>query len=230
MQGYGQFCPLALTAEVVGERWTPLILREMIQGARRFNDIHRGMPRMSPSLLARRLKVLAEVGILIRKKDGRRIEYVLTQAGAELGPIVHGLSAWGMTWFPATLSREHADPDLIMWDLHRRMDLSKMPKSQTVVCFSFSDQPKKKMNRWIVGNCDGVALCITDPGFDVDIFVSTDSWTMAKVWYGAMSFNEAMSAGCLVLDGPRRLCAEFPNWLLLSGFAAAKGRLPLRAA
>jgi DNA-binding HxlR family transcriptional regulator len=126
MKGYGQFCPLALTAEVVGERWTPLVIREIMLGARRFNDIQRGVPRMSPSLLARRLRTLQAAGILAREqRDDGRVEYALTEAGTALAPMVKALIDWGMTWLPATLSRDHADPDLIMWDLHKRIDLAR---------------------------------------------------------------------------------------------------------
>src|SRR4051812_36041421 len=117
MKTYGQFCPFALTSEIIGERWTPLVLRELMVGRSRFNDIHRGLPRMSPTLLVRRLATLEGAGLVARRRAGRnRMEYVLTEAGRELGPAVAMLGEWGKRWLPATLSRIQPDPDLIMWD------------------------------------------------------------------------------------------------------------------
>jgi len=230
MKGYGQFCPLALTAEVVAERWTPLVLREIMLGARRFNDIHRGVPRMSPSLLTRRLKRLQTAGIVERNRNGNRTEYGLTESGLALAPIIEALTGWGIRFLPMTLSREHADPDLIMWDLHRRIDLAQVPASRTVVRFAFTDQRKEKRHRWIVGDAAGMTLCITDPGFEVDLFVATESWTMARIWYGELPLKQAIADGGLVLDGPRKLCEAFPSWLMLSALATMPRQRPLRAA
>lgn len=129
MKGYGQFCPLALAAEVVGERWTPLVLRELMLGAHRFNDINRGVPRMSPSLLTRRLRTLQNAGIVDRVRCDRRSEYRLTKAGEALVPVVEALALWGKTWLPATLSAENADPDLVLWDMHRRMAPIRCPRT-----------------------------------------------------------------------------------------------------
>jgi DNA-binding HxlR family transcriptional regulator len=230
VKGYGQFCPLALTSEVVGERWTPLVIREIMLGATRFNDIQRGVPRMSPALLTRRLRTLQAAGILRRETRGSHTEYVLTEAGNALMPVIHGLIEWGMGWLPATLSRDHADPDLIMWDLHKRINLDDVPATRTVAQFEFTDQARAKRLRWIVGDRSGMTLCITDPGLDVDLFVTTDSWTMARVWYGELPLRRALSEQSVILDGPPALCSAFPSWLKLSALAATGGRLPLRMA
>jgi DNA-binding HxlR family transcriptional regulator len=228
MKSYGQFCPLALSSEIVGERWTPLILRELMCGSSRFNDIHRGIPRMSPTLLADRLKTLETAGIVERRRSEKVITgYYLTEAGAELAQVIEGLSVWGKTWLPATLSREQADPDLIMWDLHRRINLSCMPSTRTVIRFDFTDQPKPKRHRWIVGDVSSIDLCITDPGFEVDLFVETDSRTMMWVWYGDIPLKRAIDDGAIMLDGPRRLCEMFPTWLLLNPLAPVPRRSPL---
>jgi DNA-binding HxlR family transcriptional regulator len=228
MKSYGQFCPLALSSEIVGERWTPLILRELMCGSSRFNDIHRGIPRMSPTLLADRLKTLETAGIVERRRSEKVITgYYLTEAGAELAQVIEGLSVWGKTWLPATLSREQADPDLIMWDLHRRIDLNCMPSTRTVIRFDFTDQPKPKRHRWIVGDVSSIDLCITDPGFEVDLFVETDSRTMMWVWYGDIPLKRAIDDGAIMLDGPRRLCEMFPTWLLLNPLAPVPRRSPL---
>lgn len=230
MKSYGQFCPMALACEIVAERWTPLVLRELFCGRTRFNDIQRGLPRMSPALLAKRLKTLEVVGLVERRRIGRSTtEYRLTGAGAELAPVLEGLAVWGKTWLPATLSHIEPDPDLIMWDLHRRIDIGRMPVSRTVICFVFTDQVKSKRYRWIVGDRSGTELCIKDPGHEVDLFVETDSRTMTWVWYGDIPLKQAIVNGDLSLDGPRRLCEEFPSWLRLSELAAVPRKFPLKA-
>lgn len=222
MKGYGQFCPLALASEIVGERWTPLVLRELVLGSRRFNDIHRGVPRMSPALLSRRLRTLARAGIVERRRAGVRPEYVLTEAGAELAPMVESLALWGKRWLPATLSDDNADPDLVMWDLHRRLHRDRLPAARTVMRFEFTDQPEAKRVRWIVADPAEVDLCVTDPGFEVDVFVTTDSRTIVLVWYGDLALDRALAEETIELHGPRHLCDAFPSWLqlnLLSGVA-----------
>jgi DNA-binding HxlR family transcriptional regulator len=231
MKSYGQFCPLALASEIVGERWTPLVLREFMLGSRRFNDIHRGVQRMSPSLLSQRLKTLTKAGIVERRRAARGgAEYVLTAAGDELLPILERLAIWGKRRLPATLSRDRANPDLVMWDMHRRIDLTRMPERRTVIRFDFADQSKAKRFRWIVGNSAGVELCITEPGFDVDLFVSTDSRTITLVWYGDIPLKRAIADGAIELHGPRDLCDAFPSWLQLSVIAPVARCRPLRSA
>jgi DNA-binding HxlR family transcriptional regulator len=216
MKGYGQFCPLAIASEIVGERWTPLVLRELILGSKRFNDIHRGVPRMSPALLSRRLKTLESAGIVEHRRAGVRTEYVLTEAGHALAPSIESLAVWSKQWLPATLSGDRADPDLVMWDMHRRMNLDLMPAARTVIQFAFTDQPKAKRLRWIVGDCGHVELCIVDPGYDVDLFVRTDSRTVTLVWYGDIPLGRAIDDGAIEIHGPRHLCDAFPSWLQLN--------------
>lgn len=226
MKGYGQFCPLALASEIVGERWTPLVLRELILGGRRFNDIHRGVPRMSPALLSRRLKTLENAGIIERQRAGRRTEYALTEAGAQLAPAIESLALWGKRWLPATLSDDNADPDLVMWDMHRRMNVDRMPDTRTVIQFEFTDQPRSRRLRWIVGDATGVELCITDPGIGVDLFVTSDSRTVTMVWYGDVPLGHAIGAGAIEVHGPRHLCEAFPSWLQLNQLAAVARQRP----
>jgi DNA-binding HxlR family transcriptional regulator len=225
MEGYGQFCPLALASEIVGERWTPLVLRELTLGARRFNDIHRGVPRMSPSLLTRRLRTLETAGIITRS-EGPRSEYSLTEAGEALRPVIENLAVWGKRWLPATLSDDRADPDLVMWDLHRRMNLERLPSETTVIQFEFIDQPEVKRLRWIVADRTDVELCITNPGLNVDLYVTTDSRTMTLVWYGDLPLDAALGEEAIMLDGPRSLCSAFPTWLRLNLLAEIPRRQP----
>ncbi|MDQ2075828.1 helix-turn-helix domain-containing protein [Marinimicrobium sp. ABcell2] len=216
MQNYGQFCPLALASEIIGERWTPLILREVVLGARRFNHIHRGVPRISPALLSKRLSTLQAAGIVERQGEGGHGEYQLTEAGLELAPVIENLARWGKRWLPATLSENRADPDLIVWDMRRRMKLEKLPRERTVVEFLFIDQVAAKQRRWLVGNRLGMELCITDPGFDVDLVVKTDSRTITWVWFGDLPLLQAIGERKLLLQGAPHLCDAFPSWLQLS--------------
>lgn len=224
MKSYGQFCPLAIASEVVGERWTTLILRELMLGARRFNDIHRGVPRISPTLLSQRLKTLERAGIVERRASGRQVEYSPTEAGEELLPAIEALAVWGKRWLPATLSADRADPDLVMWDMHRRVDLDRLPEQRTVLRFDFVDQPSAKRSRWLMGDRSGVELCIVDPGFEVDLYVTTDSRTVTLVWYGDVPLRDAIADGRIELDGPRRLCEALPAWLQLSVIAPVERR------
>jgi DNA-binding HxlR family transcriptional regulator len=230
MRSYGQYCPMALACEIVGERWTPLVLRELACGRRRFNEIQRGLPRMSPSLLTRRLRTLADAGLVARRRAGAAgVEYVLTESGAGLAPVLEGLAVWGKTWLPATLSRIAPDPDLIVWDMHRRVDLGRLPDERTVLRFEFSDQPRRKRYRWIVGNKSGIELCIKDPGHEVDLFVATDSRTLTGVWYGDIPLRRVIADGRIRLHGPRRLRELFPSWLRLNELAAVPRKVPLSA-
>ncbi|MCC5809071.1 MAG: helix-turn-helix transcriptional regulator [Ectothiorhodospiraceae bacterium] len=219
MKGYGQFCPLAIASELVCERWTMLVLRELMLGSCRFNAIHRGVPRMSPSLLVRRLRTLERAGIVERREVDGHTEYQLTEAGLDLEPTIRSLAIWSKRWLPATLSDDRADPDLVMWDMHRRMHLDRMPERRTVIQFEFSDQPKARQLRWIVGNRSGVELCITDPGFEVDLFVTTESRVVTWVWYGDIPLKRAIADGSIRLHGPQQLCKAFPSWLQLNMLA-----------
>ncbi len=219
MKGYGQFCPLAIASELLCERWTPLVLRELLLGSTRFNDIHRGVPRMSPSLLSRRLRTLEEVGVIEITRVGSHTEYTLSESGQALAPAIESLAVWSKRWLPATLSAERADPDLVMWDMHRRMNLERMPEGRTVIQFDFSDQSKVKRLRWIVCSRSGVELCITDPGFDVDLWVVTESLVMTSVWYGDIPLQRAIRDGAIKVHGPPRLCDAFPSWLQLNMLA-----------
>lgn len=228
MKGYGQFCPLALASEIVGERWTPLVLRELMLGVRRFNDIHRGVPRMSPSLLSKRLRTLENAGIVARRCIGGRTEYGLTEAGTNLAPTLESLAVWSKRWLPATLSDDRADPDLVLWDMHRRMNLDRMPETRTVTEFEFTDQPKSKRLRWIVGDRGGVELCITDPGLEPDLYVVTDSKVVTFVWYGDIPLRRAIRDGRIRLHGPRRLREAFPSWLKLNMLAGIPREKPAR--
>lgn len=222
MDTYGQFCPVALAAEVLTRRWTPLIVRELLCGSTRFNDLRRGVPRMSPSLLSTRLAELEEAGIVTRglSGEGDHPEYRLTRAGEELRPIVEAMGVWGRRWISGDLTDDELDADLLMWDARRRVDVSKAPEGRTVVRFLFPDQPEDRRTYWLVVVRDAdVDLCWKDPGYTVDLVVETDLATMTGIWVGDYLFDDMLKRREVALRGTIALRRSFPAWLGLSLFA-----------
>ena len=217
MKTYGQFCSIAKALEVIGERWTALILRELICGSSRFSEIHRGMPRISPSLLTKRLADLEKAGVIQRVEGNNG--YELTQAGWELQPMVETLGVWGQRWVRGQLSDDDLDPDLLMWDVRRRINVEAMPEVRTCLCFEFTDAPKDASFYWLVKSTEGVDLCVTDPKFDVDLYVTTDVRTMTEVWNGDAPISGAIDSGKIDLHGPTPLTKAFSSWLQLNLFA-----------
>lgn len=215
---YGQFCPVAVAAEVFAERWTPVILRELVLGSRRFNEIQRGVPRISRALLVKRLRDLQEHGV-ITSTGG---EYRLTEAGQELGEIVVQLGRWGQRW-TTPVEREKLDAALLMWDMRRRVAVDRMPERRIVVRFDFRGVPathKRPRTYWLVIERPQVDLCIIEPGFEVDLYVDADLAALSRVWLGDVPIRQAMREGAVRLSGERQLVREFPSWLLLSTLAA----------
>jgi DNA-binding HxlR family transcriptional regulator len=219
MRGYGQFCPVAKAAEVFAERWTPLILRELLLGSRRFSDLERGVPRISKSLLAQRLKSLEEAGLIERHQQsgGRGHEYVPTPAGEELYDVIVQLGIWGARWVNHEIGPQDTDPDLLVWDMHRRINLDDLPDRRIVVQFDFTGLHVRSY--WLVLRRDEVSVCMTDPGFEVDLLVTADSLALHRVWIGHQSLAEALRSGDVRIDGPRELTRAFPEWLQLSIFS-----------
>ncbi len=226
MKGYGQFCPIAKAAEILTERWTPLVLRELICGSSRFNEIHRGVPLMSTALLSQRLKRLEAEGIIERipKATGGGSCYRLTEAGRDLEPLILGLGEWGATWARSRLERQDLDAALLMWDVQRGVRPERFPPERTVVSFRFTDGPRGKRSWWLVSEPGNVDLCLTDPGFDTDLQVTTDLRTLTAVWLGEVPVAEAISAGQLEVEGHPRLRAQFGSWLGLSRWAEVRPR------
>jgi len=221
MKGYGQFCPVALAAEVFAERWTPLILRELLSGARRFADIHRGVPRISRNLLCQRLDALAHSGIIERKPIGSRrgFEYQLTDAGREFGPVVESLGAWGYKWSTRDLRDENLDPDFLMWVLHRLVRTENLPDRRVVVFFQFRQPPKRRY--WLVLNRADIDVCLFDPGFAIDLEVVADVRALAEICLGHLTVGDATTRGALKLFGARHFCRKFPTWLGTAHYASA---------
>jgi DNA-binding HxlR family transcriptional regulator len=218
MKGYGQFCPVAKGAEVFAERWTPLVLRELLCGSTHFSDLHRGVPLMSRSLLSLRLKQLEEIGVVERKQGAQGPEYHLTQAGQEFAPIIRQLGEWGQRWFRTKFSRDELDVTVLMWDMRRCIKADAFP-ARTCVQFDFSGLPASKRTWWLVSDGEEVDLCPSDPGFEVGLYVATDLRTMTQVFMGDLALKTALASGAIELDGPRELRQPFERWLGLSGFA-----------
>lgn len=219
---YKQFCPVAMAAEILCTRWTVVLLRELTAGSTRFNDLRRGVPRMSPALLSQRLKELERAGILTRKSGSERgvFEYQLTAAGRELRPIVEAFGVWGQRRIESHLSLQHLDAQLLMWDMRRNLNTTPMPKKRSVVQFSYPELPATQRSWWlIVDPGESVDLCSIDPGFDVDLYVSVDLRTMTAIWMGLVSVRAAMADRRMMLTGNRQLANAMQSWLGLSPFA-----------
>jgi len=221
MTQYGQFCPVAQALEVVGERWTLLIVRELLCGNYRFNEMLNGVPLMSRSLLSQRLKTLEEAGLVERhaRDNGRAQAYRLTEAGRELEPIVMGLGSWGQRWARRKFEKQDLDPVLFMWDLRRNLDREQLPRSSTCVMFWFRDVAATRSRYWLRIEADDVELCLTNPGFEVELTVETTIRTMVDVWLGDRKLDSAIRDGEINLKGPPKLVRGFPRWLKLSPFA-----------
>lgn len=220
---YGQFCPVAMAAEILCGRWTVVVLRELIAGSIRFNELRRGVPRMSPTLLSQRLKELEGAGILSRvpsKADGTIYEYHLTPAGRELQPLIEAFGMWGQRWVDSDLSLQNLDPQLLMWDMRRNLDVRPMPDRRSVVQFVFPELPRPQRSWWLIVDPEsGVELCSVDFGFDVDLYAAADLHTMTAIWMGRDTVRAALTGERLVLTGDRDLSAAMQEWLGLSPFA-----------
>lgn len=223
---YKQFCPVAMAAEVLCTRWTIVLLRELIAGSTRFNDLRRGVPRMSPALLSDRLKLLEEAGILRRiasKAAPGASEYRLTQAGLDLRPVIEAIGNWGQRWVDATLSLQNLDPSLLMWDMRRNLDPTPLPRRRCIIHFSYSDQPSARRQWWLVVEPEtGVDLCSVDPEFDVDLYIGVDLRTMTAIWMGLESVRDGVESGALKFTGDAKISRHMQTWLGLSPFAAEK--------
>jgi DNA-binding HxlR family transcriptional regulator len=226
-QGFGQFCPIALASEVLTQRWTLLILRELTVGSTRFNEIRRGVPRMSASLLKSRLDALERAGIVAMRKvkDSDVFDYCLTDAGKELKPVLMGIGEWGQRW-ARDIGPDDLDPGWLVWNMHRRMDTAAMPGGRTVIQIEFTDAPRQNRHFWLVHEDGHVEVCLKRPGFGVDLSVRTTVRVMAEVWRGIRLLRREIAAGSVSLEGPPKLRRAFPSWLLLSIYAPIRRRKP----
>jgi DNA-binding HxlR family transcriptional regulator len=224
--GYKQFCPLAMAAEVLCTRWTMVLMRELMAGSTRFNDLRRGVPKMSPTLLSQRLKDLEQAGIVQRRalqSEKGVFEYRLTEAGQDIGPVVEAMGFWGQKWVESELSLKNLDPSLLMWDMRRNLNPEPLPKTRTVIQFLYSDLPPTKSHWWLVIEPAGdVDLCWSDPGFDIDLYVTTDLRTMTAIWMGLTTVERERRK--IEFSGARSIASSMQVWLGLSPFAATEKR------
>lgn len=225
--GYGQFCPVAMAAEVLCTRWTIIVLRELLAGSTRFNEIRRGVPRMSPALLSKRLRDLEALGVIARSAEGtgEHPGYVLTEAGRELMPVVSTMGMWGQRWLESQLSPSNLDPSLLMWDMRRNLDPTPMPPRRVTIEFSFPEVRAASRTWWLVVDDGDTDLCSVDPGFDVDLYVSSDLRTMTAIWMGLSTVRAAMVDRSLTLTGDRGVAGCMQHWLGLSPFASQRKRV-----
>ena len=223
ISSYKQFCPVAMAAEILCTRWTVVLIRELVAGSTRFNELRRGVPRMSPALLSQRLKDLETAGIVARTpsaSDPGVFEYQLTASGGELGPIVDAFGVWGQRRIEADLSLQHLDVPLLMWDMRRNLNTTPMPRRRNVVQFVYPELPAAQRSWWlIVDPQEGVDLCSIDPGFDVELYVSVDLRTMTAIWMGLDTVHAAVGSRRMLLTGNRQLASAMQTWLGLSPFA-----------
>lgn len=217
-----------MAAEILGTRWTLLLLRELLEGSTQFNDIAHGVPLMSRSMLSQRLKDLAAAGLVTRQAEGRGkpTHYRLTEAGRSLGPIVRGVAEWGQEWIDTDPSLEDVDTDFLMWDVRRNLRLPDDLRSPFVLHFHFPDGPEGKTNHWLVVEDGDIDVCYIDPGHDIDVSIEAGVKDFTRVWMGWLSITEAQDAGRLFVDGPPRFVRDVPGWLGLSSVARITKRPP----
>ncbi len=213
VKGYGQFCPISRALEVLGERWSMLIVRDLLCGATRFNDLARCNPRLSRSLLSKRLRQLERAGIVEHVGD----EYVLTRAGHELEPVVFGLGEWGAKWQFDDPRATELDPQLLMWWVHNRLDFSHVEANRVVFEFRFRGVRKRY---WILRDSQGPSVCTSDPGFEVDVTIESDLPTMYAVWLGKLDLRSAMRTGRIDVSGASPVVRKLPDIFELSPIAA----------
>ena len=223
---YGQFCPVSMAAEILCSRWTVVLLRELICGSTRFNDLRRGLPRMSPTLLSKRLKELELSGVvrIVPNRSGIS-EYHLTEAGEELRPIVMAIGQWGQRWVESRLSLRNLDPTLLMWDMRRNLSPDPLPQRRCTIQFLYPELSAAQRNYWLVIDSGKVDLCNFDPGFDIDLLVTSSLKTMTSIWMGLTRLDSEVKAGRVQLDGDPAIGRSIQQCLKLSPFAAVARRV-----
>lgn len=221
MTKYGQYCPVARATEILGDRWTLLIVRDLIYGARHFNALERGLPGIPTAMLANRLKRLQQAGIIEREvgSGSQKVSYSLTPAGKALVPIMDALSEWGAKWIFGEPEDSELDPVLLLWWMHSRVYRDRLPKGRVVVEFDFLETRPARF--WLVLTREDVSVCQTHPGFEVDVLVTAELKSFYQVWLGKLAFKDTLDSGAVQLDALPAYIREFPDWFMLSPFAEA---------
>lgn len=219
MAEYRQYCPVARASEILADRWTPLIVRELLAGSQHFNEIERGLPGISRSLLVSRLRHLEDRGVVVRQRRLRpvRVEYELTAAGRDLRSVIEPLGAWGVRWAFGDPRTDELDPGVLVWKMHQRVDRARLPPGRTVVEFDFSGRRGRRL--WIVLTPSEVSVCLRPPGFDSDVVIHADLADIYRVWLGGMEFGAAARCGAVRVDGPPALVRALPTWFTWSPMA-----------
>jgi DNA-binding HxlR family transcriptional regulator len=222
---YRQFCPVSKAMELLDERWTLLVVRELMMGSEHFNQLRRGLPRMSPTLLSRRLHQLARAGVVEREEAGGEVRYRLTVAGEELRPVVEALGVWGTRWIP-DLADPDLDPKLLLWDMHRNVDHGAVPPRRTVVAFEFADVAPGAARWWLVITPHEVDVCDDDPGDEPAALVRTSLRTLTEIWRGDRSWAGAVGDESMRVLAAGDVAGALPGWFLLSPFASVPRPAP----
>lgn len=225
MHLYGQYCPVARAAEILADRWTLLIVRELLVDVKHFNELERGLPRMSRTLLAERLRRLEQAGVLQRcaAPRGKRTEYRLTRAGCELKPIIDAFCRWGARWAFGPPRPNELDPLVLLWWMRRRVCFKRIPRRRVVIQFDFHGGPPRTY--WLLIEPTEASICLKHPGFDIDVVVTADTGALYQVWLGRVLLAEAIRRHQVRVEGATEDVRAFPLW-----FAGSRMAETVRAA
>jgi DNA-binding HxlR family transcriptional regulator len=212
MSTYGQFCPIAKAMELLDERWTLLVVSELLRGSVHFNELRRGLPKMSPALLSKRLKSLSRAGVVERTEIDGRTSYSLTPCGQELAGVVDALGAWGIRWI-GELGENDLDPHLLMWDIRRTISVDAWPRARTVLTFRFAGVNRKAAQWWLMVSEGVPDVCDFDPGYEVAATVDTSLRTLTQIWRGDLSWSRAVLDGNVTIHGAANVRRAVPDWL-----------------
>ncbi|HEY7223568.1 MAG TPA: helix-turn-helix domain-containing protein [Micromonosporaceae bacterium] len=229
MPDYGDYCPVQLAAEVVADRWTPLIIREMVLGNTRFNDIARAMPGISRSLLVQRLRHLEKHGVVETwpSPSGRGSEYHLTAGGKDLGRVIDAMARWAIEWLFEEIRPHDVPPSTLMWWMHRRINADALPPNRTVL--EFRHTAPQQLTIWLVLDRAAVSVCLQHPGFDSDAIVTSTTADLADVFQGYRTWGEAVTEGKIEVAGPPRVTSAIPRWFAWSPWSDVTRERALRA-
>jgi DNA-binding HxlR family transcriptional regulator len=218
---YGQYCPVARASEILADRWTPLIVRELLAGIHHFNELDRGLPGISRALLVERLRRLQRMGVVEQRRDpnGRASEYRLTRGGRQLQRVIDVLGGWGARWAFGDPRRTELDPIVLLWWMRRRVHRQRLPGRRVVIEFSF--RGPRSGTYWLVLERSDISVCLQHPKFPIDLRVVADIGGFYRVWLGRISLQEAVRSRLVRLDGPPAVCRAFPEWFAWSPMADA---------
>jgi DNA-binding HxlR family transcriptional regulator len=219
MKDYAQYCPVALASSVIAERWTPLIIRELVIGGRRFNEIDRGLPGISRSLLKQRLEHLERKGVVERVAVRPGHEYHLTPAGRDLEKVIMAVGEWAVRWMFAEPEPREVDPVTLTWWMSRRLVVDALPDQRTVIQFDYTGDAPTRI--WMVIDRRETSVCTDPPGFEVDVVVTTEPVALMRVFSGIVTYSQALADGSLAVSGSSRLARALPHWFAWSPFAPA---------